>query len=281
MKNNLDSEVLVRMLALSSEEILTDPTYSACENKTFIIVGGQPGSGKSTIIENIIDKYDRNIVKLNIDDIKDYHPKYKRMLASDPDSAHANVKEYSNYVVKELEIKLIGKEYNVLVERTFRDGDKTISSAKAFKQNGYNIEINVICVNEITSRVACIFRYEKDLLVNGVGRTVFAASHDEVYQNVPNTLQELVDSNLFDNIKICNRDGGILAESVKRDDVVSMYKQCREEIDFDFVSEQIWQAKGLMKMRNAPEPDLKELDKLYDQLCEIKNELQDDYSFER
>ena len=46
-------------------------------NPTCIIVGGQPGSGKSTRINEIIDSFDNNIIDINMDLYREYHPNYE------------------------------------------------------------------------------------------------------------------------------------------------------------------------------------------------------------
>lgn len=206
---------------------------SPTENKTLVIIGGQPGAGKSSITKLVEERFNGNIVTLNGDDFKTYFPNYKELLAKNPDKTADLVQPYSNYVVDHLKNDLIDKRLNVMVEGTMRTLNVPINTIDQFKNNGYTAEAYVVSVNQFASRVGCIERYENDVALSGSGRSVKLSAHDEVYSKIPITLQGLLESNKLTNITIMDRDGNKIAELAKGDDIVKAYTTFRNEITLD------------------------------------------------
>ena len=209
-----------------------------------------------------MDRFDNNIIILNGDDFKTYYPKYDSLLRNDSRSTAEIVQPYSNFVVNELKKEIMEKGYNVMVEGTMRTSEVPLNTAEEFKAYGYRVEAAVVSVNQFASRIGCVVRAEEDLAINGAGRTVNPLSHDEAYKNIPNTLEKLANSKLFDNITIYTRDGKILSLG---DEVVASYVKHREAINGDLyksVINQIEQAKYLMTNRQALSNEFNELDKI-------------------
>lgn len=229
------------------------------------IIGGQPGAGKSSITQQVSTKFGDNIVVLNGDDFKPYFPNYYDLLAIDPDSASNIVQPYSNYVVDQLKQELVKKQLNVMVEGTMRNAQTPLNTAIEFNQNGYISEAFVVAVNYFSSRVSCLERYEQDLTINGAGRSVAKESHDEAYNKIPNTIQSLLDSSELSNIIIYNRNGNILAESSKQDNVLDIYTSYRENITPEIIQDitaHIDVTRNLMNQRNAIADEYLELDSI-------------------
>lgn len=98
---------------------------------------------------------------------------------------------------------------------------------------------------------------------------VNVANHDEAYHNIPNTLQELVDSGKLTNITVTTREAEILAETARGDDIVKAYTNHRDnltpEIYLD-VADRINDVNKMMTARGASQPEL-------DNLAGIKSSL--------
>jgi hypothetical protein len=65
------------------------------DSPRIVILGGQPGSGKSSAIEKIEQRFNRNIVALNGDDFKTTYPGYDDLLAKDAIKAAKIVQPYN------------------------------------------------------------------------------------------------------------------------------------------------------------------------------------------
>ena len=224
-----NEQIAFEMLSEVREQLRLD-TYYPTEDKSLVILGGQPGAGKSTVSDIIESKFQGNIVLLNGDDFKSYYPDYKQLLAHDPDKTAELVQPYSNYVVDHLKQDLIAKELNVMIEGTMRTLNVPLNTINEFKEHGYKVEAFVIAVNHIASRASCIERYENDLVLSGAGRSVNVSAHDNTYQSIPETLKGLVDSRQLDNLTIMSRSGEKIVELANGDDIVKSYKEFRELI---------------------------------------------------
>ncbi len=222
-----NERIAFEMLSEAREQLRLD-TYHPTEDKSLMILGGQPGAGKSTVSDIIESRFQGNIVLLNGDDFKSYYPDYKQLLAQDPDKTAELVQPYSNYVVNHLKDDIIQRDLNVMIEGTMRTLNVPLNTINEFKEHGYKVEAFVIAVNHIASRASCIERYENDLALSGAGRSVNVSAHDNTYQSIPETLKGLVDSQQLDNLTIMSRRGETIAELAKGDDVVKGYTEFRE-----------------------------------------------------
>lgn len=261
---SFDQQIADAMLRKSWQEL--DLSDKAPNNEpTLVILGGQPGAGKSSIIDMIEGRFNSNIVVLNGDEFKPYYPGYKQLLKTDPNKASKIVQEYSNYVVDAVKQELMQQRYNLIIEGTMRNPNIPINTAKLARDDGYIVEACVIATNYYASRVGCINRYELDKFNSGVGRSVPVASHDEAYTNIPNTLQQLIASKQFKDILIYSRYGEIIADYAKGDDIVGIYENYRKEITpklYKEVNQLIDDTISLKSLRDISNIELVELEKM-------------------
>lgn len=238
-------------------------------NKHLIILGGQPASGKSSITKELYNQYSGNIVLLNGDEFKQLFPNYSELAKLDPDGTSKMVQAYSNYVVDNLKQEAIERGVNVIIEGTMRTSSVPLQTIEAFTKNGYTAEAYVISSNYFNSRIGIEQRYENEFAKQGYGRMVNPQNHDEAYHNIPNTLQELVDSKKFVDITVATRDGDEVAKLSRGDDIVKAYSNHRDnltpEIYLDVV-DQINDVHKMMTTRGASQPEL-------DHLISIKSSL--------
>lgn len=261
---SLDQKIADAMLHKAWQEL--DLSGKTPNNEpTLVILGGQPGAGKSSIIDMIEERFNSNIVVLNGDEFKPYYPGYKQLLRTDPDEASKIVQDYSNYVVDAVKQELMQQGYNLIIEGTMRNPNTPIDTAKLAHNNGYLVEACVIATNYYASRVGCVKRYELDKLDSGVGRSVPVASHDEAYSNIPTTIKALLESGQFDNIQIFSRNGEILGNLIDGENLAQIYVSYRESVSPQLYQETLQNldaAKMMKESRAAPMSELLELDNL-------------------
>ncbi|ACM60019.1 zeta toxin [Caldicellulosiruptor bescii] len=122
------NENLYKLNSKEHDKVLHDIREKIFENKSpvdypkIIILGGQPGAGKSKIItlsENEFFK-DGNVVKINGDDFRKYHPKaeeifknYNKLFAklTDPDVREWTLKIFEESMDKKFNIKLSNSSF--------------------------------------------------------------------------------------------------------------------------------------------------------------------------
>jgi UDP-N-acetylglucosamine kinase len=273
MGKKVDEDIVELMLNLAKETLNIDDKYQNNAEKTLIMIGGQPGSGKSSLINAIKNKFDGDVVVLNSDDVKAFHPEYENMLRDNPDKADEQVQDYSNHVIKLLKKHLVANGYNVLVEGTLRNSDTPLKAAQEFKDSGYKVEVHILSVNEHESWIRCINRYEMDVDKNGYGRSVTKDYHDNAYKNIPTTLKDVINSNHFDNIIIYDREGKEIENIQNKSQIITKYMHSRENINDNVMAQctkLIKNIESLKLERDITPSELNELEM-------IRKELEKDY----
>lgn len=274
MNNDFNIDIAQMMLAKVRKQLaFTLSRVKESQEKTLVVVGGQPGAGKSTVTKKIEKTFGHDIVTLNGDDFKTYYPNYLDMLRKFPDGTAKVVQPYSNFVVNELKKELIAKNFNVIIEGTMRDYKVPLDSALQFSKQDYNVEAFVVATNYYASRAAYEERYEVDRIRNnGAGRSVKVEAHDETYNNIPNTIKQLISSGEFTNISICDRNANTLAELAKGDDVVKKYIEFRNKLTPELVSDIRSSFNHTLKMklnRNAPVDEINSLSDVLKQFNKV------------
>lgn len=241
--------------------------FESISNPVVGILGGQPGSGKSSICRIIKSAYDGNIVILNGDDFKSLYPNYDSMLIQAPIKTMQIVQPYSNYVVEQLKNVFIKKRVNLLIEGTMRTTAVPLQTIKFFKEQKYLAEIHIVSTNYYASLVSCIERFELDLANSGAGRNVERDIHDQTYKKIPDTVSKILDTKLVDKAIVYNRYGQILSSKISeaKRTYLNHRKQITNELYIEILS-QLHNAINLKNLRNAPLEETLQLEEISSQL---------------
>lgn len=246
------------------QEVLTDlklDSYKPVENPKLVLLGGQPASGKSSIIDDVVTKYQNNIVVLNSDDYKEYYPNYSELVAKDPNKI-TEIHPYSNHVLGEVLKQTAPKGINTLLEGTMRSSEYPLQVVDGFKSCGYSVEAYFVSSNSYSSTVGHLERFENEIATRGFGRSVPQAHHDDAYNNIPSTIEKLVNSGKIDSVKIVDRTGTEIADSAKGDDVVKAYTIHRETITPELYSDVLKRIENVEQMMHARGAGVSEINNL-------------------
>lgn len=204
---------LVDMYTLSPEQfenykkdvimMLTTGVQPAQKGKqALMIIGGQPGAGKSRLANMIDEELQKNAVRVDFDQLRLMHPYYQTVCASYPDIVHRILQYDTNDVKKEAFKFLIDNGYNVIYEGALRDTQGFVEFAKQFKENGYNINLNVMAVPELESYGSTFFRYSVEIMTGGNPRWVEKELHDASYKGVVETSRIFEEEEISDNVRV-------------------------------------------------------------------------------
>jgi predicted ABC-type ATPase len=182
------------------------------EEKFAIYLAGQPGSGKTSLREEIIAQrdFENTTIVLNTDSLREYHPDYVTLM-SDPtnyEKAPVMVNEDASAWFKLAEADAKEKGLNIIYDTTMGANSMTgfLEGISKNKMDGYTTEIHVLAVNENISRLGVHARYESENSRLGYGRMVSIASHDNNYNNLPKNLKTLSEiENLIDQLAIYSK----------------------------------------------------------------------------
>lgn len=184
------------------------PQIKANSRPVCYILGGQPGSGKTTMIQSLIAGSDEIPLIINGDDLRAFHPRMRDLLEHDDKNASDLVQADCNAWVGKLVRLCLENQTSFVVEGTMRNANAAINTAKEAKRNGFLVEAHVMSIPPRLSQASITARYEYQKTTSGAGRFVKPASHQEAVQGLPNSLRDITSQvSLFDTVSIHTHDG--------------------------------------------------------------------------
>ena len=173
---------------LGSSTVVSSPS--------FYLLAGQPGAGKTTLQEHVKHNLaEPTPVVLNIDDLREYHPDFKKLLASSDIStviaAPKLVNEDSLYWFGRLLNDALSFPCSIILDTALGSaaaGDYFSKSIENIHNHGYSLHLNVLAVSQEVSTLGIYLRFLRQLKSKGMGRMVSIKDiHDPYYKNlIPN-----------------------------------------------------------------------------------------------
>ena len=143
-----------------------------------VILCGQPGSGRSTQLSTVMQKFSGSGAVLL-------------------DESQRQDKPQSLF-----EEALHGKK-NLVINATLPNS----GLLKNLREEGYTTSIYIVSAHERESLLSLYQKYEGQLVALGIGDKPKLAEHDEIYMKLPEALQRIEDEGLSDEIVIRDRKG--------------------------------------------------------------------------
>ena len=180
-----------------------------------ITLGGQPGAGKSNIYEIARKRFSNNIVELDCDAFRIYHPYYKQIknIFGNNDSIKTN--PFIFKVVDLLIDELSDEKYNLIIESSLNSPNSALDNGQNLPPKGYKVELQIMATPKNISWKGTIDRYNKELENGGNPRAVSKDFHDKVVENICNSLDIVKKSGLMSNIIIYDRNKNCLYDMKK------------------------------------------------------------------
>jgi len=183
-------------------KILLTTGIRPSSDKTLVIVGGQPGAGKSRLIGPTNVELKNNAVIVDFDELRALHPSYKTVSINYPETTYkilqADIDNLKNRILQ----FLIDNEYNVIYEGALRNTEGFLELGNLFKKGNYNINMNIMAVPKLESYGSTLVRYAYAMLTERTPRWVEKAAHDESYEGVIRTVSAFRERGLADNISV-------------------------------------------------------------------------------
>lgn len=174
-----------------------------------VIIGGQPGCGKSMLIDMAKQVITAPAI-INGDDYRMAHPQAAQIFADDDklfaERTDPDVRDWT----KRLFDKAIETRRNIIFEGTMRNAGPIMGTIENLKKQGYRVEVMVMAVNGQLSKLSTVERYETQKAKRGYARWTLPESHDEAYKNMPETVAAIEKNSPIDSIKVYNRPGELL-----------------------------------------------------------------------
>jgi predicted ABC-type ATPase len=185
---------------------------SPAEHPRAILIAGQPGSGKSALAKKATKELNNNVVIIDPDLLRGYHPRYFRHLREDSMNAADKVHRDASAWAKELRAAAISQRRNIIVDGTLGNPERAAALCQELREQGYHVEVRAMAVNGELSRQGIIARYERGLARQHIAkwtapRWTPEAVHDEAYNGMPRSIEIIENSKLADKVRIYARTG--------------------------------------------------------------------------
>jgi len=188
-------------------ELLLKYNFTTSDNPTAFLLGGQPGAGKSTSQERIINNYfNGNAIFISMDDFREHHPDFDEICSLYEKDQAVYTHKFAGAVADIIVQKAIEHKYNIVVESTFKNYNGAVKTLDMFKKNGYECNIVVVTCPTELSLFGTKNRIDKDrskgLPVRGVPTDI----HDEAIRVLAENAQKLYEGKGYNTFEIRNRD---------------------------------------------------------------------------
>lgn len=201
--DNIDELVKSKFDLVWQTEILNKSFLKKMDNPKGYVLGGQPGAGKSNLLTEIRKKHNKNVVIINADDYRKYHPNYKEFQEKYKENSPKYTASFSGKMTEAIIKRALNERYNIAIEGTFRTSKTPINTLKILKEAGYETTVAIQTCDKEISWNSCLERYNKALKENPLlARYTDKNHHDLVVKNLAKNIKEVQNSGLADNLKI-------------------------------------------------------------------------------
>ncbi|MCQ8194638.1 zeta toxin family protein [Streptomyces rugosispiralis] len=176
------------------------------DRPTVVIVGGQPGAGKTAIADLVQAALNRRggAVRIGSDLYKAAHRRYAELLAADVRTAGVQVRPDTRAWQAAVEDHVRAQRIDAVVESALADPDGFRTSAAAYRQAGSRLEVVAVATPEALSQLGTLDRFLTE------PRYVSWENHDSCAKELPRTLAVIEAEQLADRITVVRRDGTVL-----------------------------------------------------------------------
>ena len=180
-----------------------------------VVLGGQPGAGKSNIYDIYEEKSNDNMVKLDCDAFRKFHPNFKKLheIYGDNDAVYTN--PFIFKVVDRLVDELSKEKYNMIIESSLKSPHTALENGTILPPRGYKVELAVMATPKEESWKGTIDRYNSQKEMGLQPRAVPKEFHDLVVANISDSISQVYKSGLMSNILIYNRNKECLYDMSK------------------------------------------------------------------
>ena len=196
-------------------ELFGDISPSKLERPIAIILGGQPGAGKSIAFDVALKELDAvgGAVEIIGDDLRGYHPEYETLASEDDKTAAFYTdRDSGRWVEKAIEAAK-SEQVNLVIEGTMRNLDVVAKTMSSLRDAGFEIEARAMAVSPLFSEQGILLRYEQQKAERGTGRMTTPEAHLAGLNGMLDTLEGIEREKLADKVTILRRSGEVLYQN--------------------------------------------------------------------
>lgn len=161
------------------------------QNPTLIVVGAQPGAGKSAEVQRAANGLCDSVV-INGDQFRPFHPDYEAFLKESTATAAERTSDAVGFWVSRALDDARARKCSVVMETTLRQPQLLSDTLRKYQSAGYKIHLRVLIVPDELSFLGIHQRYLAAASVAGIApRYSLRCYHDDALRNQEQTIEAL------------------------------------------------------------------------------------------
>ena len=181
------------------------------QQKIAVVVGGQPGAGKTNCITNTKRALNHNCVIIDNDAFRNYHPLVNEIKRYYPSLFTDCTDQLSFKATPRMIDMMSDAGFNLVIHQTLKSNLIADDAITKLRDKGYIVIVRALAVSDLESKMSMIERSQALIEELGYCRWVPKNNHDVAYAGLPKTVDYMQQSGKYDMIEILKR-GGIPAE---------------------------------------------------------------------
>ncbi|SEI14694.1 Zeta toxin [Rhizobium tibeticum] len=198
-----------------------------------ILLGGQPGAGKTAVLIASHAELDRSGPTIRIvgDDLRSYHPNFLAFQKQDPETASQFTQVDAGRWTEKLLAAATERNVNIVFETTMRTPENVARIVGIARAAGYDVEARAVAVNPRLSWQGNHYRFEEMLRAGDTARIPPQHVHDAAVTGLRVSLEKIESESLVDRVQLRTRGGTILYDNERRQGGWSQPPQARVALE--------------------------------------------------
>ncbi|TFE92620.1 zeta toxin, partial [Shinella sumterensis] len=158
-----------------------------------ILLGGQPGAGKTAVLVASHAELDQSGPTIRIvgDDLRSYHPQFRAFQKQDPETASQFTQADAGRWTEKLLAAAAERKVNIVFETTMRTPENVARVIVMARATGYEVEARAVAVNPRLSWQGNHFRFEEMLHAGDAARIPPQHVHDAAVTGLRVSLEKV------------------------------------------------------------------------------------------
>lgn len=203
-------------------DLISEQQVSPVKSPKGFVLGGQPGAGKSNLVGIIRQELNRNVLIINGDEFRRYHPNFEGIQEQYGIDSPKHTAAFSGHMTERVIEKALREGYNISVEGTFRTTETPMRTLEDMREHGYETAVYIQTAPSEVSWQSTLERYHAMELLGETPRATPKEHHDLVVKLLPQNADAVFLSGKADVFKVYSREGLIFDSRVQFQEMPSV-----------------------------------------------------------
>lgn len=203
-------------------DLISEQQVSPVKSPKGFVLGGQPGAGKSNLVGIIRQELNRNVLIINGDEFRRYHPNFDGIQEQYGIDSPKHTAAFSGHMTERVIEKALREGYNISVEGTFRTTETPMRTLEKMREHGYETAVYIQTAPSEVSWQSTLERYHAMELLGETPRATPKEHHDLVVKLLPQNADAVFLSGKADVFKVYSREGLIFDSRVQFQEMPSV-----------------------------------------------------------